>query len=197
VREKQAVLALVYEQQQVPMPQQVPHFLKHMIHVIKEQLEERQAIVLHALGRLALVHHTTRVQCQRATAGSRLSAALVASADVPVGVCDAGAQRAMTGGSAGPADAHIARLGLTRSASIVPTPPTRSASVAPTSLSRSVPVRTSTPGISSYRSATPAVPSFRSSPGISIASQVSDYVNIASATFRFHGPVAGGVHCCD
>lgn len=59
------------------------------------------------------------------------------------------------------------RLGLTRSASVAPTPPTRSASVAPTSPSRSgstVPARTSTPGISSssYRSATPAVPSYRS-----------------------------------
>jgi hypothetical protein len=63
---------------------------------------------------------------------------------------------------------YLTRLGLTRSASVAPTPPTRSASVAPTSPSRSgsnVPARISTPGISStsYRSATPAVPSFRSS----------------------------------
>ena len=61
----------------------------------------------------------------------------------------------------------LSRLGLSRSASVAPTPPTRSASVAPTSPSRSgstVPARMSTPGIpsSSYRSATPAVPSFRS-----------------------------------
>jgi hypothetical protein len=64
------------------------------------------------------------------------------------------------------------RLGLSRSASVAPTPPTRSASVAPTSPSRSgstVPARTSTPGISSssYRSATPAVPSFRSTTPVS------------------------------
>ncbi|KAF8504516.1 hypothetical protein F5888DRAFT_1916664 [Russula emetica] len=64
------------------------------------------------------------------------------------------------------------RLGLTRSASVAPTPPTRSASVAPTSPSRSgsnVPARISTPGISSasYRSATPAVSSFRSSTPVS------------------------------
>jgi hypothetical protein len=61
----------------------------------------------------------------------------------------------------------LSRLGLSRSASVAPTPPTRSASVAPTSPSRSgstVPARISTPGISStsYRSATPAVPSYRS-----------------------------------
>ncbi|KAF8483569.1 hypothetical protein DFH94DRAFT_722745 [Russula ochroleuca] len=60
----------------------------------------------------------------------------------------------------------LSRLGLSRSASIAPTPPMRSASVAPTS-SRSastVPPRISTPGISTpHRSATPAVPSYRSS----------------------------------
>lgn len=64
----------------------------------------------------------------------------------------------------------LSRLGLSRSASVAPTPPTRSASVAPTSPSRSgsgVPARTSTPGISSYRSATPAAPSFRSSTPVS------------------------------
>jgi len=63
----------------------------------------------------------------------------------------------------------LSRLGLSRSASVAPTPPTRSASVAPTSPSRTgstVPARTSTPGISSssYRSATP---SFRSSTPVS------------------------------
>ena len=62
----------------------------------------------------------------------------------------------------------LSRMGLTRSASVAPTPPTRSASVAPTSPSRSgssVPARISTPGnpSASYRSATPAVPSYRSS----------------------------------
>jgi hypothetical protein len=55
----------------------------------------------------------------------------------------------------------LSRLGLSRSASVAPTPPTRSASVAPTSPSRSgstVPARMSTPGIpsASYRSATPS-----------------------------------------
>ena len=53
----------------------------------------------------------------------------------------------------------LSRLGITRSASVAPTPPTRSSSRA----GSSVPARSSTPGISSYRSATPAVPSFRSS----------------------------------
>ena len=59
----------------------------------------------------------------------------------------------------------LSRLGLTRSASVAPTP-IRSASTAPTSHSRSssnVPSRISTPGVSSaHRSATPAVPSYRS-----------------------------------
>ena len=59
----------------------------------------------------------------------------------------------------------LSRLGLTRSASVAPTP-TRSASTAPTSPSRSssnVPPRISTPGVSStHRSATPSVPSYRS-----------------------------------
>jgi len=57
------------------------------------------------------------------------------------------------------------RFGLTRSASVAPTP-TRSASTAPTSPSRSssnVPPRISTPGVSyTHRSATPTVPSYRS-----------------------------------
>jgi hypothetical protein len=63
----------------------------------------------------------------------------------------------------------LARLGLSRSASVAPTGPTRSASVAPTSPSRStstVPPRISTPAASStpHRSATP---SFRSSTPVS------------------------------
>ncbi|KAI9511978.1 hypothetical protein F5148DRAFT_1008791 [Russula earlei] len=63
----------------------------------------------------------------------------------------------------------LARLGLSRSASVAPTPPSRSASVAPTSPSRSastVPPRISTPAVSSsaHRSATP---SFRSSTPVS------------------------------
>jgi len=65
----------------------------------------------------------------------------------------------------------LARLGLSRSASVAPTGPARSASVAPTSPSRSastVPPRISTPAASStHRSATPAVPSFRSSTPVS------------------------------
>jgi hypothetical protein len=54
----------------------------------------------------------------------------------------------------------LSRLGLTRSASVAPTPPTRS----PSRAGSTVPARISTPGISStsYRSATPA-PSYRSS----------------------------------
>lgn len=59
----------------------------------------------------------------------------------------------------------LSRFGLTRSASVAPTP-TRSASTAPTSTSRSssnVPPRISTPGVSyTHRSATPTVPSYRS-----------------------------------
>ncbi len=59
-------------------------------------------------------------------------------------------------------------LGLTHSASVLPTSPTCSASVAPTSLMRfahTVPVQISTPGNSSapHRSVTPAVPSYCSS----------------------------------
>ena len=64
----------------------------------------------------------------------------------------------------------LSRLGLSRSASVAPTPPMRSASVAPTSPLRSastVPPRISTPGISSHRSATPAVPSYRSTTPVS------------------------------
>jgi hypothetical protein len=65
-REKQAILALVYEQRQITMSRRVSCFLEHLIHIIEEQLEKRQAIVLHALWRLALEHHTTRVQRRRA-----------------------------------------------------------------------------------------------------------------------------------
>ena len=77
----------------------------------------------------------------------------------------------------------LARLGLSRSASVAPTAHARSASVAPTSPSRSastVPPRILTPAASStphrsatptasstHRSATPAVPSFRSSTPVS------------------------------
>ena len=61
----------------------------------------------------------------------------------------------------------LSRLGLTRSASVAPTPSPHSASVARTLPSRSgstVPYRIPTPSISfsSYRSATPAVTSYRS-----------------------------------
>ena len=65
-RKKQAVLALVHEQRQVAMSRRVPCLLEHLVHIAQEQLEERQAVILHALWRLALVHHATRVQRRRA-----------------------------------------------------------------------------------------------------------------------------------
>ena len=65
-REQQAVLARIYDQRQVFVLRRVARLLENVVCVIQIELEERESIVFHVLGWIALVYHAARVQRWRA-----------------------------------------------------------------------------------------------------------------------------------